>query len=59
MCRERRAYLSDEHKTIADAEPSKEQERKREEVVRTLLHEADRASQSIKLAPVKAYIPAK
>ena len=60
MCHERRAYGSDEHKKVsADANRSKEQEGEREEVVKTLLHEADRASQSVKPAPKKEYTPAK
>ena len=60
MCHERRAYVSDEHKkTTADADRSKERESKREEVVRNLLHEADKAGQNANSTPAKEYVPAK
>ncbi len=60
MCYERRYFTSDEHKKAsADANRSKEQEKKREEVVSNLLREADKAGQNAKAAPAKEYTPAK
>ena len=60
MCYERRSLASDEHKKAsADANRSKEQNQKREEVVSNLLREADKAGQKANSAPAKEYTPAK
>ncbi len=60
MCYERRSLASDEHKKAsADANRSKEQNQKREEVVSNLLREADKLEQKANSAPAKEYTPAK
>ncbi len=60
MCYERRSLTSDEHKKAReDANRSKEQDRKREEVVSNLLREADKAGQNANATPAKEYTPAK
>ena len=59
MCYERRSLTSDEHKKAsADANHSKETDRKRDEVVSNLLREADKVGQNA-TGPAKEYTPAK
>ncbi len=60
MCYERRSITSDEQKktsTVADA--AKRQDRKQDEVVNTLLRDANEAGQKAQATPTKEYTPAK
>ncbi len=60
MCYERRHSTFDEHrKAREDANLSRETEKKRDEVVSSLLREADKAGQNANAAPAKEYTPAK
>jgi hypothetical protein len=60
MCYERRSLTSDEHKKASTVErTSKEHDSKREEVVSSLLRDADKAGQKTHVAPAKEYTPAK